>query len=44
LDRLETYKDAYEKLLAVPVIGGTKSENEKFAGTFHSKIQIQWGS
>jgi len=29
---LDTYADCYEKLLAVPVIKGKKSEKEKFAG------------
>ncbi|KAF0978183.1 hypothetical protein FDP41_002698 [Naegleria fowleri] len=29
---LELYKRVYEELLAVPVIKGTKTENEKFAG------------
>jgi prolyl-tRNA synthetase len=31
-DALDLYKDVYEELLAVPVIQGEKSENEKFAG------------
>ena len=30
--RLFNYKQVYEELLAVPVIQGIKSENEKFAG------------
>lgn len=32
LQILDLYANVYEKLLAVPVIRGTKSENEKFAG------------
>eukprot|EP01113_Clastostelium_recurvatum_P049259 TRINITY_DN909_c0_g1_i1.p1 TRINITY_DN909_c0_g1~~TRINITY_DN909_c0_g1_i1.p1 ORF type:complete len:575 (-),score=190.47 TRINITY_DN909_c0_g1_i1:32-1717(-) len=32
LDILELYKRVYEELLAVPVVKGTKSEKEKFAG------------
>lgn len=31
-DILADYKIAYEELLAIPVITGIKSENEKFAG------------
>ena len=31
---LDFYKQVYEELLAVPVIQGIKSENEKFAGGF----------
>merc|ERR1719261_369287 len=31
-DILDLYADVYEKLLAVPVIKGVKSEAEKFAG------------
>ncbi len=31
-DMLEVYKNAYEKILAVPVIKGMKSEEEKFPG------------
>lgn len=33
LERLETYRQAYEDLLSVPVIPGYKSDNERFAGT-----------
>jgi len=32
LDILELYRQVYEELLAVPVVMGTKTENEKFAG------------
>jgi len=31
-DALEMYKQIYEQLLAVPVIGGVKTESEKFPG------------
>ena len=31
-DILEIYRQAYEELLAIPVLSGRKSENEKFAG------------
>ena len=33
---LEVYKKAYEDLLAVPVLAGQKSENEKFAGAVYT--------
>lgn len=33
---LELYKRIYEELLAVPVIKGTKTENEKFAGAAYT--------
>lgn len=33
---LDLYRQVYEDLLAVPVIPGTKSENEKFAGGFYT--------
>ena len=32
LDILEIYAKTYEELLAVPVIHGRKSEDERFAG------------
>ena len=32
LEILELYRRVYEELIAVPVIKGKKSENEKFAG------------
>lgn len=32
LDILEIYAKTYEELLAVPVIRGRKSEDERFAG------------
>uniref|UniRef100_A0A6B2L1P8 proline--tRNA ligase n=1 Tax=Arcella intermedia TaxID=1963864 RepID=A0A6B2L1P8_9EUKA len=32
LERLQNYSDVYEQLLAVPVIKGRKTVNEKFAG------------
>ena len=32
LDILDLYRKVYTDLLAVPVIPGTKSEKEKFAG------------
>jgi len=32
LDILEIYKQVFEEMLAIPVIKGRKSENEKFAG------------
>ena len=35
-DILELYRQVYEDLLAVPVIPGRKSENEKFAGGFYT--------
>ncbi|ESQ30620.1 hypothetical protein EUTSA_v10011470mg [Eutrema salsugineum] len=35
-DILQIYSDVYEKLLAVPVIKGMKSENEKFAGGLYT--------
>jgi prolyl-tRNA synthetase len=31
-DALDLYREVYEELLAVPVVQGEKSENEKFAG------------
>ncbi|TIC14420.1 proline-tRNA ligase [Wallemia mellicola] len=34
---LDLYRRIYEELLAVPVIPGIKSENEKFAGGFYTK-------
>ncbi|XP_010444318.1 PREDICTED: proline--tRNA ligase, cytoplasmic-like [Camelina sativa] len=37
LDVLNIYSRVYEELLAVPVIKGIKSENEKFAGAFETK-------
>jgi prolyl-tRNA synthetase len=33
---LELYRQVYEDILAVPVIPGKKSENEKFAGGFYT--------
>ncbi len=36
LDILELYRRVFEELLAVPVIKGVKSENEKFAGADYS--------
>lgn len=36
LSILEFYKQAYEELLAVPVIKGAKTEKEKFAGALHT--------
>ncbi|RJQ22271.1 proline--tRNA ligase [Candidatus Woesearchaeota archaeon] len=36
LDILELYRRVFEELLAVPVIKGRKSENEKFAGADYS--------
>ena len=36
LEILEYYKDTYEKLLAVPIITGKKSEKEKFAGAAYT--------
>lgn len=36
LDILELYRRVFEELLAVPVIKGKKSENEKFAGADYS--------
>lgn len=35
-DILEFYRQVYEDLLAVPVIPGKKTENEKFAGGFYT--------
>ncbi|MCQ2816096.1 MAG: His/Gly/Thr/Pro-type tRNA ligase C-terminal domain-containing protein [archaeon] len=35
-DALEWYRQAYEELLCVPVIKGTKTENEKFAGGLYT--------
>lgn len=36
IDRLNLYADVYEKLLAVPVLKGKKSEKEKFAGALYT--------
>lgn len=36
LDILELYRQVYEDILAVPVIPGKKSENEKFAGAHYT--------
>jgi prolyl-tRNA synthetase len=36
LEILELYRRVYEELLAVPVVKGTKSEKEKFAGALYS--------
>ncbi len=36
LEILEFYRRVYEELLAVPVIKGTKSEKEKFAGALYT--------
>mmetsp|Transcript_9069 Transcript_9069/g.16333 ORF Transcript_9069/g.16333 Transcript_9069/m.16333 type:complete len:576 (-) Transcript_9069:118-1845(-) len=36
VDILVLYKRVYEELMAVPVIRGTKSENEKFAGGLYT--------
>ncbi|EEY15079.1 bifunctional aminoacyl-tRNA synthetase [Verticillium alfalfae VaMs.102] len=36
LEILELYAGVYEQLLAVPVVRGTKTENEKFAGGFYT--------
>ena len=36
LEILELYRRVYEELLAVPVIKGTKSEKEKFAGALYT--------
>lgn len=33
---LEVYKDFFEHYMAIPVITGMKSENEKFAGALHT--------
>jgi prolyl-tRNA synthetase len=33
---LDYYAECYEELLAVPVIKGRKSEEEKFAGAFYT--------
>lgn len=35
-DILDLYRQVYEDLLAVPVVPGRKSENEKFAGGFYT--------
>lgn len=35
-DILELYRQVYEDILAVPVIPGRKTENEKFAGGFYT--------
>jgi len=31
---LDAYADVYEEILAVPVVKGTKSDDERFAGAF----------
>lgn len=36
LEILEYYRQAYEELLAIPVVKGTKSEKEKFAGALYT--------
>jgi prolyl-tRNA synthetase len=36
LEILELYRQVYEDLLAVPVVKGTKSEKEKFAGALYT--------
>ena len=36
LDILELYAGVYEQLLAVPVVRGKKTENEKFAGGYYT--------
>lgn len=36
LEILEHYAHIYEELLAVPVVRGTKTENEKFAGGYYT--------
>mmetsp|Transcript_35860 Transcript_35860/g.143310 ORF Transcript_35860/g.143310 Transcript_35860/m.143310 type:complete len:461 (+) Transcript_35860:465-1847(+) len=36
LDILDIYKSVYEDLLAVPVVRGTKTESEKFAGALYT--------
>lgn len=36
LDILELYRRVYEELLAVPVVKGTKTEKEKFAGGLYT--------
>jgi prolyl-tRNA synthetase len=36
LDILELYAGVYEQLLAVPVVRGRKTENEKFAGGYYT--------
>lgn len=36
LDILELYRRVYEEVLAVPVVPGKKSEEEKFAGGFYT--------
>ncbi|KAF4444678.1 proline--tRNA ligase [Fusarium acutatum] len=36
LEILELYAGVYEKLLAVPVVRGRKTENEKFAGGYYT--------
>ncbi|EFQ32134.1 prolyl-tRNA synthetase [Colletotrichum graminicola] len=36
LEILELYAGVYEQLLAVPVVRGTKTENEKFAGGYYT--------
>ncbi|EGY14108.1 hypothetical protein VD0002_g1305 [Verticillium dahliae] len=36
LEILDLYAGVYEQLLAVPVVRGTKTENEKFAGGFYT--------
>jgi prolyl-tRNA synthetase len=34
MDSLEIYATCYEQLLAVPVVRGKKSEDERFAGAY----------
>jgi prolyl-tRNA synthetase len=41
MERLEMYKRCYEELLAVPVIPGMKSDNEKFAGMSKGRMPIR---
>jgi prolyl-tRNA synthetase len=36
LDILELYRRVYEEILAVPVVPGKKSEEEKFAGGLYT--------
>jgi len=41
LDILDIYAKTYEELLAVPVVKGRKSEDEKFAGAkFTTTVEI----
>jgi len=37
---LDFYKQVYEELLAVPVIQGIKSQNEKFAGGIYTQLTL----